>query len=343
MSSPPAERQSRTSLSFPTDSSAVTRSATIWHPDGSVVLQARQTQYRVHWSVLSLHSSFFHGMLGLPQPPEQPSVDGCPIIELSDSDSDVENLLRALYDPLFFVQRALPLSVIASHLRLGKKYDFRGVLETNVERLTHENPTTLAGYDALKTGNSYSPTRIVNYHGLLYDTITLAGETNLLTVLPCAYYRALVGSLPVRPYNCTSCPGSGLCLVRHFRWHTARRRHGRDPLSNHQRACNLGRTALLRAQWDSGNTFGWTEDQSEEIGCTDPVACRHKKYAFFRRHVVRGSLAPFCSVSYVDSLNLCAVCTQAVKAKMIAGRQRMWDLLPTFFDLPPWSELRDEL
>ncbi|KAJ6561984.1 hypothetical protein B0H19DRAFT_1210037 [Mycena capillaripes] len=318
MSSSPPERRS--------DSVPPLTRSVIWHPDGSVVLQADHTQFRVHWSVLALHSSFFKGMLGLPQPPDQPSVDGCPIIELSDSPEDVEHLLRALYDPLFFVRRALPLPIMGSHLRLSRKYDFRGVLETIVERLTHENPTTLDGYDALKTGNSYSPTRIVNYQGLLYDTITLAGENNLLSVLPCAYYRALVGSLPADIFD--GIPrGDGTVAAL-------------SPV--HQRACNLGRTALLRAQWEPTSTFGWTEDD-EEIDCTDPVVCRRKKYSFFRRHVVRGSLAPFCSVLYVDSLSLCAVCTQIVKAKMTAGRQRMWDLLPAFFDLPSWSELRDEL
>ncbi|KAF7374509.1 BTB domain-containing protein [Mycena sanguinolenta] len=245
---------------------------------------------------------FFHGMLGLPQPPDQPSVDGCPIIELTDSEEDVENLLRALYDPLFFIQTALPFRVIASHLRLGRKYEFRAVLETIMARVTYENPTTLEEYDALKTGNSYSPTRIVNYQGLLYDTITLAGETSLLSVLPCAYYRALVGSLPANIFD--GIPrGDGTVATL-------------SPI--HQRACNLGRTALLRAQWESGNTFGWTEDIADETGCTEPAACGNKKYAFFRRHVV-------------------------VRGKMTAGRQKMWELLPTFFELPPWSELRDEV
>ncbi|KAJ7018596.1 hypothetical protein C8F04DRAFT_1151007 [Mycena alexandri] len=305
---------------------AVKRSE-IWHPDGSVVLQAQDTQWRVHFSVLAMHSSFFRGMLGLPQPPDQPSVDGCPIIELlGDSVEDVENVLRALYDPLFFLQKALPFSVIASHLRLGRKYDFGAVLETIVERITHENPTTLEGYDALKTGNSYHPTRIVHYQGLLYDTITLAGENNLLSVLPCAYYRALVGTIPADIFDGVPRGDGSVATL--------------SPI--HRRACNLGRTALLRAQWDSGNTFGWTDDSPEEIGCRDPFGCGQKKYAFFRRHVVRGSLAPFCSVSYVDSLSLCRMCTPDVKAKMITGRQRMWDLLPAYFDLPPWSELKND-
>ncbi|KAJ7679111.1 hypothetical protein DFH06DRAFT_1414926 [Mycena polygramma] len=325
MSSPTVERDSE-SLQLTAERSLQLTRSEIWHSDGSVVLQAHDTQFRVHWSVLALHSSFFQGMMELPQPPNQPSIEGCPIIELSDSAEDVQHLLRALYDPLFFVQRTLPLSIIGSHLRLARKYDFRGVLETIAERLTYENPVTLVAYDALKTGNSYSPTRIANYHGLLYDTITLAGENNLNSVLPCAYYRALVGSLPPDIFDGIA-RGDGTIATL-------------SPI--HQRACNLGRTALLRAQWDTGSTFGWIAD-ADEIGCFDPSSCRHKKYAFFRRHVVRGSLAPFCSIAYVDSLNLCAVCTPIVKAKMAAGRQRMWNLLPTFFGLPPWTELRDDL
>ncbi|KAK7023068.1 BTB domain-containing protein [Favolaschia claudopus] len=320
MSSPPTERRIESLV-------PVTRSE-IWHTDGSVILQSNCTQFRVHWSVLAMHSGFFNGMLGLPQPPDQPNVDGCPIIELcDDSEEDVACLLRALYDPLFFVQKTLPMQHIASILRLSRKYEFRGVLETVAERLTHENPTTLAAYDALKTGNSYSPTRIVNYHGLLYDTINVAGENKLLSILPCAYYRALVGSLPTDIFDGIPRSDGTLATLA--------------PV--HQRACNLGRVALLRAQWESDGTFGWTEDEPGEFGCTESTGCREKKYSFFRRHVVRGSLAPFCSVSYVDSLNLCAMCTISVKARMISGRQRMWDLLPTFFDLPAWSELKDEL
>ncbi|KAJ7158457.1 hypothetical protein C8R46DRAFT_1109224 [Mycena filopes] len=299
----------------------------IWHPDGSVVLQAHETQFRVHWSILAKNSSFFRDMLGLPQPPDQPSVDGCPIIELpGDSVEDVENVLHALYDPLFFAQKALPFSVIASHLRFSRKYDLGPVRESIVERLTHENPTTLEGYDALKTGNSYHPTRIIHYQGLLYDTITLAGENDLLAILPCAYYRALVGTLPAAIFDGVPRGDGSVATL--------------SPV--HQRACNLGRTALLRAQWDAGNTFGWIDDLSEDIGCLDPFNCGQKKYAFFRRHVVRGSLAPFCAVSYVDSLRLCAMCTPNVKAKMIAGRQQMWELLPKFFDLPPWDELKND-
>jgi capsid portal protein len=88
--SPPAKRQ-RTDEDEP-----ITRSD-IWYEDGSVVLQARNTQFRVHWGVLAQHSSFFRDMQKLPQPPDQPNADGCPIVELQDEVADVEHLLRALY------------------------------------------------------------------------------------------------------------------------------------------------------------------------------------------------------------------------------------------------------
>ena len=71
----------------------------IWHDDGSVVLQVETTQFRVHWGVLSLHSTFFRDMRGLPQPAQEHSIDGCPVIELHDSVTDVQHLLNALYNP----------------------------------------------------------------------------------------------------------------------------------------------------------------------------------------------------------------------------------------------------
>jgi hypothetical protein len=83
-----------------TENTTIIRSE-IWYHDGSVVLQAQNTQFRVHWGVLSQHSVFFRDMHRLPQPDpsEQLSVDGRPVIELQDTVKDVECLLSALYNP----------------------------------------------------------------------------------------------------------------------------------------------------------------------------------------------------------------------------------------------------
>lgn len=71
----------------------------MWNSDGSVILQAANTQFRVHWSVLARHSSVFRDMQGSPQPADQHTIDGCPVVELADDPVDVEYLLRALYIP----------------------------------------------------------------------------------------------------------------------------------------------------------------------------------------------------------------------------------------------------
>ncbi|KAF8178554.1 hypothetical protein K438DRAFT_1843934 [Mycena galopus ATCC 62051] len=47
----------------------------------------------------SIRPSFV--IVDLPQPPNQPHVDGCPMIKLQDMVEDVQYLLTALYDPSF--------------------------------------------------------------------------------------------------------------------------------------------------------------------------------------------------------------------------------------------------
>ncbi|KAJ7019314.1 hypothetical protein C8F04DRAFT_975832 [Mycena alexandri] len=124
-----------------TEDAPITRSE-IWYQDGSVVLQARDTQFRVHFGVLASQSTFFREMQGLPQPPDQPTVECCQVVEMQDDVFDVKHLLTAIYDPTFLAQTAIPLPYIASLIRLGRKYEFRKLLDSAMERLTFKNPTT---------------------------------------------------------------------------------------------------------------------------------------------------------------------------------------------------------
>jgi hypothetical protein len=156
----------------------------------------------------------------LPQPLDHPTVDGCPVVELQDASVDVEHLLKALYDPwvphnltwrvlivsrTFLLEKALPLPVVAALIRLGRKYSFQRLLDSAVERLTFENPSTLEEFDALNSesplGMTYGPSRIVSYPGLLFDVLTLGRENDILSTLPCAYYRLVRGYSQVRSFR----------------------------------------------------------------------------------------------------------------------------------------------
>jgi hypothetical protein len=41
--------------------------------------------------------------------------------------------------------------------------------------------------------------------------------------------------------------------------------------------------------------------------------------------------------------SFCAACAQHMEEYVAAGRRKIWDELPGFFDLPPWSELKNDL
>ena len=75
----------------------------LWFSDGSVVLKAESTLFRVHISQLARRSLFFRDLFSLPQPAKDAvgldgMFDGCPLLVLHDSAEDLSNLLKALYD-----------------------------------------------------------------------------------------------------------------------------------------------------------------------------------------------------------------------------------------------------
>lgn len=67
-----------------------------WFDDGSVVLVARNTGFRVFRSLLAAQSTVFGGMLACSSVSAEEMLEGCPVVRLSDSPEDVAHLLRVL-------------------------------------------------------------------------------------------------------------------------------------------------------------------------------------------------------------------------------------------------------
>ncbi|KAF8216745.1 hypothetical protein K438DRAFT_1747926 [Mycena galopus ATCC 62051] len=330
-SSPAAKRQR-------TEHAPVTRSDT-WRNDGNVVLQAGNIQSRVHWRTTPAARTA--QPLGQPsrsdspaartaQPLGQPSVDECPVVELSDDPKDVEYLLKALYTPTFLSQELLPFPAVGALIRLGRKYDFKDLFDSAVRRLTFEYPTTLEKFDAVakvfKT--------IEMYPGLGFDIIALASENNILSVLPSAYY----------------CAASAFSSADLFRG--IQRSDGTMaflPPADLAR-CVSAREKLLAKQFQPGYTLEWARTW-------DPAYCTHAECRTIRQTLLSdymddgkigalelsGSPIIMLNDSIRSSLRLCFLCATYRDKCIAAGRKKIWEELPGFFDLPPWSELKNDI
>ena len=69
-------------------------------PDASLIIQSSDlVNFRVHKSVLAMASPVFKDMFSIPQPSDGESVDGLPVVQLSE-DSDVLNTLISMLYPL---------------------------------------------------------------------------------------------------------------------------------------------------------------------------------------------------------------------------------------------------
>ncbi|KAF7351124.1 hypothetical protein MSAN_01674900 [Mycena sanguinolenta] len=281
----------------------ITRS-NIWYNDGSIVLQVTNTQFRVHWGVLRQHSSWFRDF---GNPPDQPIIDGCPILELREtSDVDVEYVLEALYDPHYLGQHVLPLAAVGAMIRLGCQYGFKNLLDS-------------ANTTPLFNSRGY-PTHITLEYQDFYSRFLMLGrETGMLSALPVVYLHVqqlgianLVGGLFTE--GRTLAPGAP------------------DDI----RRCLIGREKLLTKQFQPDYPLGWLIPWP---GCCE--ACASYLHAEYRRYMEErlvDALHVFDTARWHGLL--CEHCYKHALKSNAAGRQKMWEELPAIFDLPEWDQLR---
>ncbi len=80
---------------------ALSKDPTLWLEDGSIVIVAQTTAFRVHRSILARHSEAFSSLFTLPQPADgAETFDDCLVVRVPDSAYDFRQLLLALYDGL---------------------------------------------------------------------------------------------------------------------------------------------------------------------------------------------------------------------------------------------------
>lgn len=295
------------------DSDLITRSK-IWFDDGSVVIQAEKTQFRVHRSMLSRHSSVFRDMFSVPQPPGEQElvIEGCSVVHVSESSQDWEDLLTLMYDNLRVYQSAdpMPIRLIAVMLRLGKK--------------------NLCDWDLI----SDQPFSKIEQSGelALLDIIILGREAGLQSILPLAYYLFFSNLNVMDPMEQV--------------YATYETEYGTTATvpQDVQKILVLGREKLLRGTMC--NTYGWLADDKciPDASCKRPMLCAAARLKLLIEVCIpipdiNHALARWDGVQHAT--DLCVTCAKEAERRYRIGRDLFWSELPSCFGLPRWEDLTD--
>ncbi|KAJ7449088.1 hypothetical protein B0H11DRAFT_2079513 [Mycena galericulata] len=324
-SNPSAGKRRRTDSELEDSGSSPVVRSTIWMPYGDIILQAESTQFRVNRDNLALQSSVFADMFAVPQPPNEPTIEGCPIVQVSDSAKDWELLLGVLYDP-FSPKRKQSIPVLAAMLRLGRKYDIRKAKDDALERIHSEFPNDFKEWDSKPSEFVY----IDNEPGILIDLLNLCYECGIYSSIPSLAFACLYS-------HTLELPLTGI-----------KRADGtRASLSSDAVKVTLA-IAFQRIISFQRENLVWLDGETviPDASCRSQTNCKQQKIAL--SHSVAWNGNGLADLGYtIDawdeewSEKLCDSCEAAAKECYEASRLKGWQSLPSFFGLPEWNDLKD--
>jgi hypothetical protein len=306
----------------------------LWFDDGTLVLQAEGSLFRIYKSILSIKSSVLRGLLSKPP---QGTVDDCPLVQLDDSADDLTYFLKSIFDPecvsfiLFFSPsftflcsffekaKESDFPTVAGVLRLSIKYNVKYLRQISIAHLTRSYPSTLEAWeqrDSVRTiKGEEDPTPLA--------VLQLAQDTTLSIILPAVMYS--ITTLPVEDiFDGVTWNGT------HFTASEADRR-----------TCLLARQTLLTAKRRSISHF--LRSTSDVTSCITPHACNtgRLRTMFTNKDSVDGCDPLWDTFDWVEyASNVCPACLSASKTAYKTARTTMWADLPAVFNLPTWAKLK---
>lgn len=307
----------------------------IWFSDGSIVLEAEGTQFKVHQSLLARHSQVFAGMFTIPTPEDQPLVDRCPVVLLHDSKEDVRHMLLAVYDRSYAadITKPIPYVVVRAMIRMGRKYEIEHLRDEGVGRIKRKLPGTREETAKWLLDPTGTLTFVLERPAMLNMIINCARECDIQTVLPMAYLLCALSpmnDLLYGPQTHPEDPGS------------RSERLSEDAL----RICIAGREKVITGY---GEVFQFADSPwARNPDCKNPTACR--EWAL----LLSNSLwRPRPQLSYLlldwnrlvkkerYLALLCPSCLSVCKREYEQKRDTFWEEVPGYFGLPGWEDLKD--
>ncbi|KAJ7608058.1 hypothetical protein DFH06DRAFT_1486343 [Mycena polygramma] len=306
----------------------------LWFPDGSLVIQAQASLFRVYYAVLAARSDVFKDMLALPQPADgEETIEGCPVVRLPDAAEDVACFLRAIFDSSYFEPSPseTEFCTVISILRLSNKYGVDYLRRRALMHLSSGGPMTLSEYDK-GCGTSITDTLSGTHDGPCILAVRIAREIDAPWILPSVFYvlaetrptyirRILDGMLYEGQLAKLSEDDKILFLkssmhISHATHDLLCFLHSPDTIPGCEgKPCRIQqarRTALAKAQ----ECISTGNDIANPLGIVQSA----KIWRILKEACCRTCIQ-FCQKAHKDA------------------RKAFWDRLPEICDLPPWEEL----
>lgn len=70
----------------------------LWFEDGNIIISAEDSAFRVYRGVLAKKSDVFKDLFSLPQPSQDETLYGCPVVRVQVGKMDIYRFLRVIFD-----------------------------------------------------------------------------------------------------------------------------------------------------------------------------------------------------------------------------------------------------
>ncbi|KAI1795305.1 hypothetical protein LXA43DRAFT_37560 [Ganoderma leucocontextum] len=303
-----------------TDLDSLKHHEEFWFDDGSIVLIAGHTAFRVYRALLAAQSTIFTNMLSSSTPDAEEMVEGCPVVHISDSPEDVAHFLRVLLPKsqrtLFSREFSFSFHQISAIIRLAHKYHVQDVLDQAIASLREYFTSNFEVWE------SHTNQGIIKFRPQqAIGIVNLARLVDRPSLLPTALYKcALLGRDVLNGYKRED------KTVEHLPRKDAKR-------------CIDGRIKLAEeALAIIAEVF---TTQPCEACKNGPMPCRAVLQAMLGDAVgYKGALSPSVLRSWKEvvsdwaqELGLCDLCEKAAIHRDFKARKRVWDSLPKIFDV----------
>ncbi|KAI1781650.1 hypothetical protein LXA43DRAFT_647555 [Ganoderma leucocontextum] len=307
-----------------------------WLDDGTVILVARDVEFRVYKGLLASLSPVFKDRFAERHALRRVSVDeqqtlSCPVVHVADSPEDLRRLLRVCFTKRLgrlYDERNPSYYEISAAIRLGDKYKITELYSQSLEYLKRHFPSTFDSWIALKR---YGPPGWNDFEEVC--VVNLARLTGELSILPSAIIACICGQ--------SSGPGG-----EGIGYGIAREDGSREHLSpDDLTVCFDGKTNLRTATIAAVlRTFKPTASSE----CKSTSACEDalRDVLLNLEQILDVLLGgdPFAEYEeFVESpggLGICEPCSDMVRQRSLKERKDVWDRLPELLDIdvPGWRE-----